>query len=224
MIAGDGRTVTKRAVAIITMAGALGVGGALLLPAIAAAEPLPPPIIPGEAPPPATVGAPLAQSGTPNGPGAFRLPDAVSGATLAQSGDPNPGPFGLPAVAFDPGQVLAQNPVPTAPGVDVGVPIPMTFDNSFLLSQNDVPSAPGQGAVVGAPPGGSPNALGYLGELHQANISGRLVGIGFGFRPKEQLGEPLPGTAPAPGIPIPPGLGEDLPAPPPIVPLVPPPG
>ena len=35
----------------------------------------------------------------------------------------------------------------------------------------------------------------------------------FGQAPDEQLGEPLPGTAPAPGIYLPPGLGQNLPDP-----------
>ena len=40
----------------------------------------------------------------------------------------------------------------------------------------------------------------------------------------DQLGEPLPGTAPPPGTNIPVGLEQYLPEPPPAIPPVPPPG
>lgn len=218
------RSGTGRAAVRAAIVGAIGIA-ALVSPAVAGADPAPgAPIEP--APPPATIGSPLGQSNGGNGSGALRLPDAVGAATLAQSNDPNPGPFGVPNVT-DPGSFLAQNPVPMAPGGPPGTPAPVGFDGSTFLGLNEVPSAPGQGSMVGLPPGatGPSNPLEFLGELHQANVSGRLVGIGFGFRSQEQLGEPLPGTAPAPGIPIPPGLGEDLPVPAPKVPpAVPPAG
>ncbi|WP_231965623.1 hypothetical protein [Mycobacterium sp. E802] len=54
--------------------------------------------------------------------------------------------------------------------------------------------------------------------------NGNLRGAMLGQVPKEQLGEPLPGTAPPPGTNIPSGLGENLPDPaaPPPAPGAPP--
>jgi hypothetical protein len=40
--------------------------------------------------------------------------------------------------------------------------------------------------------------------------TGELKGALLGQLPKDQLGEPLPGTAPGPQIYIPPGLGQGL--------------
>ena len=54
--------------------------------------------------------------------------------------------------------------------------------------------------------------------------AGLLKGGLLGQSPQEQLGEPLPGTAPPPGTNIPPGLVQYLPDPPPPPDAPPPPG
>ena len=91
---------------------------------------------------------------------------------------------------------------------------------------NDVPSAPGQGTLYGVPPGedAAPGFLAYLGRVHQEAVDGRLRGGLLGQYPQSQLGEPLPGTAPLPGTPIPPGPdAPEPPLPPGAVPPIPPP-
>ena len=178
-------------------ATALVLGGILLCPTAAAdPEPLPvdpsaPPLPPDPAPPRAGIGSALAQNGA----------DPV-------------GPLGLPDLSgYAPGLLLGQHLVPSAPGA----PSPLTsptlnaFDGQYLLAQNVAPAAPGQGVPA---PGIGPTAddpgtgrLSFLRRLHEMYTGGGLSGALLGQVPDEQLGQPLPGTAPGPGIYLPPGLG-----------------
>jgi len=144
-------------------------------------------------------------------------PVASIGNALAQSGNDSVGPLGLPDLSsYSPNLVLGQNAVPSAPGaVDPAViPNLSAFNAGYLLPQNLKPAAPGQGVPA---PGIGPDQdnpssgrIAFLRRLHEMYQAGDLKGAFLGQLPKEQLGEPLPGTAPGPGITIPPGLGFDL--------------
>ncbi|MBB3750594.1 hypothetical protein FHT44_003089 [Mycolicibacterium sp. BK634] len=144
-------------------------------------------------------------------------PNATIGSVLAQTGAPSTGPLGLPDLsAYTPGLLLAQNPVPSAPGTQgtVAAPDLHAFNNQYLLPQNVTPAAPGEG-VADAGIGPSPESpgtgrLAFLRRLHEMYQGGALDGSLLGQVPYEQLGEPLPGTAPGPEIYVPPGLGFGL--------------
>ncbi len=139
------------------------------------------------------------------------------GNVLAQTGQPATGPFGLPDLsAHGLELLLGQNAAPAAPGTDTAVRAPdlRAFDNQYLLPQNVTPAAPGEGALgpgIGSEdPNASNGRLALLRRLHAMYQAGGLEGALLGQRPAEQLGEPLPGTAPGPGSYLPPGLGQNL--------------
>jgi len=195
---GTGRgTVLKRALsAVLTLAAA-----GLLCAAPAMADPPPPQPPGGDAP----VEAP---------------PRSGIGSVLAQNDAAPAGPLGLPDLsAYAPGLVLGQYDVPSAPGADAAVAAPdlRAFDSQYLLPQNVTPAAPGQGTTdtgIGPTPDDpGTGRLAFLRRLHEMYQGGGLAGAFLGQVPDEQLGEPLPGTAPAPGIYLPPGLGQNLPDP-----------
>jgi hypothetical protein len=115
--------------------------------------------------------------------------------------------------------LLGQNPVPSAPGGPTGTPPNLNFfNNGYLLPQNEVPSAPGEGQLFDVAPG-QENAdisrTDYLKRIWHLYQSDRLRGALLGQMPQEQLGAPLPGTAPPPATNIPPGLTPPEPPPPP---------
>ena len=191
------------------MAGAISVGGTFAPTTIAVAQPAPevpgdptvPVPLPSPTPPAATVDAPLAQTGSPAaGLGGIPALPGIDGADPLQL-------FGL----------LGQAPRPEASGGEAGPPLePYPLNNRYLLLQNEVPSAPGQGSVGGVAPGQENADIGggdYLQRLYATYQQGGLTGALLGQRSQEQLGEPLPGTAPPPGTPMPPGLGQNLPDP-----------
>ena len=133
--------------------------------------------------------------------------------------DPAPPPptifgvLGLPDVsAYGSNPLLGQNIVPSAPsgGVPVIAPDLNAFSNQYLLPQNATPAAPGEGTGAGTQDSVS-TRLDYLKRLYSMYQGGDLKGALLGQLPLDQLGEPLPGTAPAPGTDIPPGLGQNLP-------------
>ncbi len=184
--------------ALVLLIG-FGVGGAV--PAIAAPTDEPPPD-PASAPAPIGLIPPIASIGN----------------VLAQRGSNPAGPLGLPDLsAYAPSLVLGQSPVPAAPGSTDAPLVPNlnAFNAAYLLPQNLTPAAPGRGALAPGigPDQDSPGAgrIAFLRRLHEMYEAGALTGALLGQVPKEQLGEPLPGTAPGPGIDIPPGLGFNLP-------------
>ncbi|EHB44343.1 hypothetical protein MycrhDRAFT_6809 [Mycolicibacterium rhodesiae JS60] len=153
----------------------------------------------------------------PTPPAEFIPTTATVGSVLAQDGAPAVGPLGLPDLsAYAPGLLLGQNPVPSAPGAQGAVATPdlHAFNNQYLLPQNVTPAAPGDGVVdVGIGPSADQPGTGrlaFLHRLHEMYQGGALDGALLGQVPYEQLGEPLAGTAPAPGISVPPGLGLGL--------------
>ena len=172
---------------------------------------------PGMADPPPPDPATVTPAPPPAG---YVPPPSGIGSILAQS-DSNPvGPLGLPDLAgYAPGLLLGQNAAPSAPGAPAAVTAPdlRAFNGDYLLPQNVAPAAPGQGVAAEGlgptPDNPGTGRIAFLRRLHGMYQDGGLAGALLGQVPDEQLGEPLPGTAPAPGIYLPPGLGQNLPDP-----------
>jgi hypothetical protein len=163
-------------------------------------------------------GAP-APPADPNAPIGTVPPLTSFAGTLAQNGKPT-GLGGLPdaAGATDPSVVLGQNAVPSKPGAAAaGTPLNLNpLTNGYLLPQSDKPAAPGQASGVGADPATQNDAIGgreYWHRLWDQYHSGGLKGGSLSQRPQQDLGQPLPGTAPAPGAAVPPGLVQFQPDP-----------
>jgi hypothetical protein len=216
-------------VANVTAAGFLTVGAALAFPAAAAADPPPPdpvaaPAEPTAPSPPPGPTVPL--MGAPLGPNGLGV--------LTQTGQgANPAALGAPPVSgIDSTTVLGQNPVPAAPGGDPGVvPNLNVFNNAYGVQQCLKPSAPGKCEEFGVAPGdenADVNRRQWFGRYIDMYRAGMLKGGLLGQMPQEQLGEPLPGTAPPAGTNIPPGLVQFQPDPAPLpyapAPVPPPPG
>ena len=204
------------AVANIAAAGLVSVGAAVAFAATAAADPPPPdpalfPADPAAPPPPA--GPVIPGVGAPLGPAGFGV--------LAQNGqEGNPAALGAPPVnGLDQTTVLGQNAIPSAPGAGPGaVPNLNVFNNAYGVQQCLVPSAPGKCEQFDVAPGqenADVNKREWLGRYVDMYRAGMLKGGLLGQMPQEQLGEPLPGTAPPPGTNVPPGLVQFQPDPPP---------
>lgn len=151
---------------------------------------------------------------------------------LAQNGTQTGGPLGAPPViGLDSTTVLGQLPSPSAPGAAPGTPPNLNvFNNAYGPQQCLVPSAPGECQQFDVAPGqenADVNRREWMGRYIDMYRAGMLRGGLLGQLPQQQLGEPLPGTAPPPGTNIPPGLGQFLPPPteipPDSLPGVPPP-
>ncbi|WP_059017636.1 hypothetical protein [Mycobacterium sp. M26] len=173
--------------------------------------------VPASADPPAPDPAVVDPAAAPP---AYVPPRAGIGSVLAQSDAAPAGPLGLPDLsAYAPGLILGQNAVPSAPGAAAPVAAPdlRAFNSEYLLPQNVAPAAPGEGvpaAGIGpTPEDPSTGRLAFLRRLHAMYSDGDLDGALLGQMPDEQLGQPLPGTAPAAGIYLPPGLGLTTPEP-----------
>ena len=218
----------RLAVANIAAAGLITVGAAVAFAATAAADPPLPPDpalpVPGAPEPPPPPGSPVPVLGAPLGPQGLDV--------LAQNGqEQNPAALGAPPITgLDQTTVLGQNAVPSAPGAGPGVvPNLNPFNNAYGPQQCMVPSAPGKCEQFDVAPGDENNDVTrreWLGRYIDMYRAGMLKGGLLGQVPQEQLGEPLPGTAPPPGTNIPPGLVQFQPDPPPppgAPPLVPPP-
>ncbi len=198
-------TVSKRIVATkIAVAGVLAVGATVVSAATAAADPPPPP--PADpaadpaAPPPAPpsfLGTALAEAG-PNGPGWL--------SQAAGSGAP-------------PDFLLSQLPTPGLPGSQPAAPSLSAMNPQYLLSPGMRLADQGQQSVYSMGPldGDSP-PVSKWDALQRAH---GLWHMGMGKLDPDQLGEPLPGTAPPPGTNIPVGLGQNLPDQSPAVPAAP---
>jgi hypothetical protein len=201
-----GRNPKVLNVASVMAIGTLMVGVGVVGAAPAAADPTPAPPPPADPAPPVTVPV-LGSDLGPNGL-----------AVLGQAGDPAPGPLGAPNIAgLDGTTVLGQNAAPSAPGTGPGVvPNLQAFNNAYGPQQNLVPSAPGDGQQFDVAPGdenANVNARTWMGRYIDMYRAGMLKGGLLGQVPQEQLGEPLPGTAPPPGTNVPSGLGDFLPGP-----------
>jgi hypothetical protein len=170
-------------------------------------DPLPAPGDPAPPPPPG-----------PTVPGLGQLSPAGIDVLAQSNAAPAQGALGAPPMAgLDRASVLGQNAVPSAPGADPGTPPNLNvFNNAYGIQQNLVPSAPGQGQEFDVAPGDENADVGkreWLGRYVDMYRAGMLKGGLLGQMPQEQLGEPLPGTAPPPGTNVPPGLVQFLPDP-----------
>jgi hypothetical protein len=123
-----------------------------------------------------------------------------------------------PVVGLDQASILGQNTAPSAPGVGPGVvPNLNPFNNAYGPQQCLAPSAPGKCEQFDVAPGDENADVSrreWLGRYIDMYRAGMLKGGLLGQVPQEQLGEPLPGTAPPPGTNVPPGLVQFLPDPP----------
>jgi hypothetical protein len=206
------------------------VGVAVSFAATPAADPPPPDPalpVPGAPEPPPPPGPPVPVLGAPLGPAGLGV--------LAQNGqEQNPAALGAPPITgLDQTTVLGQNPLPSPPGGGPGVvPNLNVFNNAYGPQQCLAPSAPGKCEQFDVAPGDENADVSrrqWLGRYIDMYRAGMLKGGLLGQVPQEQLGEPLPGTAPPPGTNIPPGLVQFQPDPaappdgaPPLLP--PPPG
>ncbi|MGB8404027.1 MAG: hypothetical protein WCE30_08185, partial [Mycobacterium sp.] len=127
---------------------------------------------------------------------------------------PQSGVLGMPVgtPGLSPSTVLGQNAKPSAPGAGTGtVPNLNPLNNAYGPAECLKPSAPGQCQQFGVDPG-QENANISTHDLFHRYIDmyhdGRLKGGSLSQLSQQQLGEPLPGTAPPPGTNIPPGLGQ----------------
>jgi hypothetical protein len=215
------------AVANIAAAGFLTVGAAVAFVATPAADPPPPDPalpVPGAPEPPPPPGPPVPVLGAPLGPAGLGV--------LAQNGqEQNPAALGAPPITgLDQTTVLGQNPLPSPPGGGPGVvPNLNVFNNAYGPQQCLAPSAPGKCEQFDVAPGDENADVSrrqWLGRYIDMYRAGMLKGGLLGQVPQEQLGEPLPGTAPPPGTNIPPGLVQFQPDPaaPPDSAPPPPPG
>lgn len=162
---------------------------ALALPgaAGAAAEPAEPPPIPGPPIPEPAPPIPPVPEPAPAG-----LTDQLAriGNAMGQTGSAPAGPLGLPDLsALGPTLLLAQNPVPSAPGVPAPPEVPSlsAFDPAYLIPLNTDPAAPGAGAPA---PGIGPDAdspgtgrLAFLQRLREMYAAGQLRGALLGQQP-----------------------------------------
>ena len=157
---------------------------------------------------------PLPIVGAPLGPNGLSVLGQTGAAT-------QPGRLGAPEVpGLDVTTLLGQNAAPAAPGAGPGAPPNLNmFNNGYGIQQNIEPAAPGQGQQFDVAPGqenADVSRREWLGRYVDMYRAGMLKGGLIGQMPQEQLGQPLPGTAPPPGTNIPPGLVQFLPpAPPP---------
>jgi hypothetical protein len=211
-------TRKRVAAAKLAAAGFITVGAAVAVAATAAADDDPPPpgpapivIDPAAPPPPGGPAVPLI--GQQLGPTGLNV--------LAQNGqDANPAALGAPPiVGLDQTTVLGQNAIPSAPGAGPGVaPNLNVFNNAYGVQQCLAPSAPGKCEQFDVAPGDENADVSkrqWLGRYIDMYRAGMLKGGLLGQMPQEQLGEPLPGTAPPPGTNVPPGLVQFQPDPPP---------
>ena len=190
----DDRTLAPK----LMLAAAIAVGATLAGPALAAADPGP--------------GDPSIPPAPPVG---FIPPNATIGSVLAQAGAPSAGPLGLPDLSgYAPGLLLGQNPVPSAPGAHRAPSrrrICTRSTTNTWCRRTSHPPRPGRASPTSVSArrrsrrarAGWRSCADFTRCIRTARSTARLLGQ----VPYEQLGEPLPGTAPGPGIYVPPGLG-----------------
>src|SRR5262249_31438464 len=207
----------RNAVTSAAAAGLATFGAVVAFPPTAAADPPPPPDpVPAPAPvdpapPPPPPGPTIPLIGAPLAPHGLGMSARTRRASV-------PGALGAPEVSgLDRYSVLGQNPLPSPPGAAPGVvPNLNVFNNAYGVAQCLKPSAPGQCEQFDVAPGDE-NAdvtrRQWFGRYIDMYRAGMLKGGLLAQMPQEQLGEPLPDTAPPPGTNIPPGLMQFLPDP-----------
>jgi hypothetical protein len=204
----------KGVTASIAVAGLLVVGAAVASSATATADPAPPPPADPAAPGPLPDASPPDPAAPP--------PTALGtmGAILNQGQ-----PTGANPTGFDLG--LTQTPIPALPGTQPSsMPAGALNAGQYLFGPNMKLAEQGQQSMYSAGPTdmNAPPASGRIDAIQRAH---GLWHMGIGQMPQDQLGQPLPGTAPPPGTNIPQGLGQDSPDQPPapgLLPIPAPPG
>ncbi|MDX1889652.1 hypothetical protein [Mycolicibacterium sp. 050158] len=202
----------------------------LAFPATAAADdqpPVDPALVPGAPAPPPPPGPTVPMMGQLGPAGLDVLAQSNAAPAMGALGAP-------PVVGLDRDTILGQNTVPSAPGAGPGTPPNLNvFNNAYGPGAiNLTPAAPGQGQQFGVAPGDENADITkrqWFGRYIDLYRAGDLKGGLLGQVPQQQLGEPLPGTAPPPGTVIPAGPVQflpdpaDGPTPPPGLILPPPP-
>jgi len=193
-------TVPKQLAGTIAVAGLLAVGAAVACAATAAADPPPPAPVPAD---PAAPAPPPDPGPPPDAP-----PPTAMGTMKAVIGQQQASPSG-----FD--LLLSQNPVPAVPGSQPAAPnFGVLNTPQYLFGPNMKLDQQGQQSMYSAGPTDL-NAPGPSGRIDAIQRAHGLWHMGIGQMPQDQLGQPLPGTAPPPGTNIPQGLGPDAPDQPP---------
>ncbi|MFL0177023.1 hypothetical protein [Mycobacterium sp. SMC-13] len=203
----------------------------IALSPVAAADPDAPPAAPSTAAspaPPTDPGAPPSTLEAAPGPlagepkSSFGVPLGPAGLNIfgqSTASTPVAGALGLPqgTSGLSRSDVLGQNVAPSAPSVGPGTPPNLNvFNNAYGQQECLTPSAPGQCQQFGVEPGqenADVTARQWLGRYIDMYRDGRLKGGLLAQLPQQQLGEPMPGTAPPPGTNIPQGLSQYLPDP-----------
>jgi hypothetical protein len=192
----DRTTVAKDLAAKIAAAGMLSVAAAVASAATAAADP-PPPVDPGSAPIDPAAEMP-----------AQTLNDVLTPQMTGFLGVPAPTGTGAPVDFF-----LGQHPLPSVPGAQ---PVSQLDPNTAFSSSG--PLLPQQFKLA-APDEGNMYSIGQGDVTDHPELIPALKGAHalwhgqMGRLTPDQLGEPLPGTAPPPGTNIPPGVVDFLPDP-----------
>jgi hypothetical protein len=217
------RTVAKAVASRIAVAGVLAVGAAVACAATAVAQPPPP--IPADPLVPVAPPAPVSLPGVPPAP---VPPPGAPPAPVPPSAQPLRSGGGLVEIlrGMNLGEmVLSQHPVPAVPGGQPSAPPgPDALNAGQFMDPYNFRKPPPEQVnpyVLGE---GDPNARGRIDGMKGVHAYWHSM---FGKIPREQLSEPLPGTAPPPGTNIPAGLGNNLsgpalpdaaplPAPPPL--------
>jgi hypothetical protein len=200
-------TVARKLAETVTVAGVLAVGTVVASAATAAADP-PPPVLAdpaAPAPPPDPADPPQTMMGS------------VTGFLGQSTMSPNAG--------FD--LLLGQSAMPAVPGGQPAAVLPdLSVLNApqYLFGPNLKLSEQGQQSMYSAGPT-DPYAPGPNGRIDAIQRAHGLWHMGMGRLEQNQLGQPLPGTAPPPGTNIPAGPEQFYePPPPPGIPPAPPPG
>jgi hypothetical protein len=178
----------------ISVVGVLAVGTAVASVATAVADPPPP--VPAD---------PAAPTGPPD-PGLPGTAMGAMGAFLEQS-TASPAGFDL---------LLSQSAIPTVPGGQPAAPMDFSAVNTpqYLFGPNMMLSEQGQQSMYSTGPT-DPNAPPPTGRIDAIQRAHGIWHQGMGRLNLDQLGQPLPGTAPPPGTNLPPGPEQFLPDPPP---------
>jgi hypothetical protein len=183
--------------ATIAVAGALTAGSALTAAATAAADPPPPP-------PPADPAAPV-EIPPITGPMGAQLTNPGQGINLAEL-------------------LLPQHQVPAVQGTaPVATPDYSALNTQWLLPPNMKLGEQAAGDTFYGSAPNDPNAPAPDKWEYFKRSRGAFHSV-MGKLDQDQLGQPLPGTAPLPGSNIPAGTGENLPELPPPPGLPPAPG
>jgi hypothetical protein len=186
----DRRTVAKGVAANIAVAGVLAVGAAVASAATAAADP-PPPVPADPAVPAPPVAAPTDFLGT-----------ALSG---FQPGGPDWVQGGSGAA---PDFLLSQSAVPSLPGAQPASPLGdgSALNTGYLFPANATMTAQEQGnSMYGLGQAGDDDTAPPADKWEAIRRARGLFHTVMGKMPEDQLGEPLPGTAPPPGTNLPVG-------------------